>query len=859
MEKKKKNRMTIYDVASEAGVSPATVSRVISHKGQVAMQTRRRVLAAMERLGFVQPVLHEEEREIKSGMLDNLFQNSSIITFDYYDKRSEKPHQHSDVELFYVLGGHVDLLLEDEKIHLEADDFVVINPNTAHAFEASAEVLYVGMYIRYYELSRKVGRIPLAFACNTVHRTGADYEGLQILLKKIFNWQTLAKGVNSLYIESLYYMFLNQLVSRFTIDVRQPDVDGKLAEKIQLDEIKYYIQSNYREPVTLNKMAEALFLSPSYMSKYFKKHFGMSFSKYLCQIRLEHAVEDLKKADKSITRIAMDDGFPNTASFNQAFRARYGTTPSVFVEQWRREHPLLYTKKAADAVLALRVQDYLKQHQQEQNLSVTVEADANRRQQYTKYWNKMINVGRSDALFNAEMREQLILMKKELGFQYIRFWDLYEPITFLSHEQKQDKYNFTKLDRLFDFLIENNMLPFIELGFKPVLLLRLADGGHHFLVSQQKEILFKTTSDYERFIFAFAKHYSERYGVDVLERWYFEQWIDPRQVNKTDWSGYFDIFEAAYRGLKRISQNIRLGGGGISVTDSDYKSLLHGWYKRSYHPDFFSVYCYPYTAVIRGEVHQSPLKQVEAFNKAAVNAGFNGTEVFLTEWNFTVSDRNPLNDRCFKGAYIVQNVLECINQLDIMGYWYASDLLTEYIDTEFILNGGNGLVSRDGLKKPAYYAFALLGRLGKYLLHKNSESAVTISEQNDYSMICHNFKRPSLKYILKAEDNQEISGHSDDYESNDEKQFRFRITNVKNGIYTVKTHSVSNINGSIHSEWEQMGFPAKVSKSEIDYLKHICVPRIRIAACEVKDNVLSIETVLAPQEVQYLHITLAEE
>ncbi|MFC9977839.1 LacI family DNA-binding transcriptional regulator [Spirillospora sp. NPDC127200] len=44
---------TIYDVATEAGVSISTVSRVLNSPGRVSEQTRRRVLAAVDALGFV--------------------------------------------------------------------------------------------------------------------------------------------------------------------------------------------------------------------------------------------------------------------------------------------------------------------------------------------------------------------------------------------------------------------------------------------------------------------------------------------------------------------------------------------------------------------------------------------------------------------------------------------------------------------------------------------------------------------------------------------------------------------------------------------------------------------------------------
>ncbi|WP_306302974.1 LacI family DNA-binding transcriptional regulator [Calditerricola satsumensis] len=43
---------TIYDVAREAGVSIATVSKILNGKGKISPSTRRRVLEAIERLGY---------------------------------------------------------------------------------------------------------------------------------------------------------------------------------------------------------------------------------------------------------------------------------------------------------------------------------------------------------------------------------------------------------------------------------------------------------------------------------------------------------------------------------------------------------------------------------------------------------------------------------------------------------------------------------------------------------------------------------------------------------------------------------------------------------------------------------------
>ena len=46
----------------------------------------------------------------------------------------------------------------------------------------------------------------------------------------------------------------------------------------------------------------------TYLSKYIKQNFGMSFLKLLNNIRLEHAVSDLLYTDKTVIKIAMENG-----------------------------------------------------------------------------------------------------------------------------------------------------------------------------------------------------------------------------------------------------------------------------------------------------------------------------------------------------------------------------------------------------------------------------------------------------------------------------------------------------------------------------------------------------------------------
>ncbi len=106
----------------------------------------------------------------------------------------------------------------------------------------------------------------------------------------------------------------------------------------RLSNIINYLHANYDQEIMLQDLAEKEFLSVPYISRFFKKYIGTSFKEYIIRIRLEHAVKDLLYTDKSILRLSLDNGFPNTKSFLDAFKENYNVTPSLY-----RKTPSLIT------------------------------------------------------------------------------------------------------------------------------------------------------------------------------------------------------------------------------------------------------------------------------------------------------------------------------------------------------------------------------------------------------------------------------------------------------------------------------------------------------------------------------------
>jgi len=91
-----------------------------------------------------------------------------------------------------------------------------------------------------------------------------------------------------------------------------------------------YVEEHFAEPITLNMMAEIVYLSPSYLSSLFKSKQGQSFIDFLTEKRIEKAKQMLLYSDEKIQVISDSTGFTNIRHFNRVFKSMTNRTPSEF-------------------------------------------------------------------------------------------------------------------------------------------------------------------------------------------------------------------------------------------------------------------------------------------------------------------------------------------------------------------------------------------------------------------------------------------------------------------------------------------------------------------------------------------------
>ncbi len=93
--------------------------------------------------------------------------------------------------------------------------------------------------------------------------------------------------------------------------------------------------------------------------------------------------------------------------------------------------------------------------------------------------------------------------------------------------------------------------------------------------------------------------------------------------------------------------------------------------------------------------------QMDTIKCIIAESGLKVPELHISEWNFTISNRNLLNDSCEQGAYVLKNCIDMDGEVTHMSYWHALDSYSDYYDSDEILNGDSGMITRDGIHKPS--------------------------------------------------------------------------------------------------------------------------------------------------------------
>lgn len=237
---------------------------------------------------------------------------------------------HREPEIVYVIEGKSECSLNGDTMQVEQGDFILFNSEDVHlarpAGDAGCRLLCINFSFEYIRMFCK-SIDSLFFDVNEDAQAKAEITGILRSLSQIDNNSDYAPLIQIAYINKLYYLLLTKCV-RF----RRGGGDATAAKR----DFSYaktaiaYINENFKHEISLDEISGVVNLSPSYFSKYFKSVTQVSFSEYLANLRLEHAIRDMIQYNATVSAASLQNGFANVKSFITQCKKVYGCTPAQY-------------------------------------------------------------------------------------------------------------------------------------------------------------------------------------------------------------------------------------------------------------------------------------------------------------------------------------------------------------------------------------------------------------------------------------------------------------------------------------------------------------------------------------------------
>lgn len=254
------------------------------------------------------------------------------IRADVSDKHPRLLHAHDDLaELVLIYQGSGKYLIGDKKYHVKGGDLLIYNAGTVHD-----ETPIPDSQLAFYTLA--VGGLNISgLPKNSLTPEGANclYPTKNYFLDMFSLFRTIFHNVSDNKDDAACvcnYLIWAVLRKALTI-IKEQDDALNMAEKFAGPlgrRVMNYINENFREPLNLDDIAQALKKSKSLISHVFKEETGYTPTQYLIRRRIGEAQTLLITTDIPIIEISGMIGYDTQNYFTSQFTRYVGMSPDKF-------------------------------------------------------------------------------------------------------------------------------------------------------------------------------------------------------------------------------------------------------------------------------------------------------------------------------------------------------------------------------------------------------------------------------------------------------------------------------------------------------------------------------------------------
>ena len=423
--------------------------------------------------------------------------------------------------------------------------------------------------------------------------------------------------------------------------------------------------------------------------------------------------------------------------------------------------------------------------------------------------------GRDDAL------AQLKTTVDELGFRYLRFHAIFhDALGTVKRVDGRLVFDFTAINRLYDAMLARGIKPFIELGFTP----------EAMATSSQTIFYWKGNTSHpepgpwRELIDAFVRNLVARYGLAEVRLWPFEVWNEPNLDGfweRADQAAYFALYANCARTIKAIDPQLQVGGPATAGADWVVPFLAYAK-ARELPVDFITTHTYGVDGGFLDEFGKDDNKlsrnpdavvgDVRRVRQQIDASAYPGLPLYITEWSSSYNPRDPIHDSHLSAPFILDKLRATRGLAQAMSYWTYSDLFEEAGPPPAPFHGGFGLLTREGLRKPAYFAYKYLRALQGRDIPVADPGALAATDGTTTTALVWDWRLPdqtvsNRPYFTRLLPSQPVA------------PLTLHFSALEPGRYLLQLHRTGYGANDAYSAWLAMGKPAQLQAGQLRRLQ----------------------------------------
>ncbi|WP_236005907.1 helix-turn-helix domain-containing protein [Desemzia sp. RIT 804] len=744
--------------------------------------------------------------------------------------RYSPSQQYYGTKILFVIKGSIWVTYEGSEEELRESDILFINRNSRYSIIGEEDSILISLSIssHFFALHYKNYFHSYFQTFSNELNTGREtvMQQMRHLLSEMILEKYRDEDSSSLVTQSSVYQIMLMLTRFFKKEV--PLWEGTEVSDERIVRIIQMIEQRYTEPLTLSEIAESEFLSPSYLSRYFKQMTGIGFLQYLYRVRLKHSMEDLLYTTDNLFQIANKNGFSTAKNYSAVFKAAYNQTPS----EYRKEHQLddlpkrritedgteVKSVMESPAVL-VQLAKYLDEGS-EQNFiydKVPVEErevvinkeieDTLGKEQH------LVFIGQLKSLLDENIQKQVVTAHQELGVDFVGIYNLIKGSTLLPEVETDEVISTSPVhaisDLALEFLKEQQIGLFIRIDYQEII-----DNEDNF---------FKRFDHFmQHALHVFGRQFVEKWHVlfqgpdndlisaDELKRLYLKLWQllekRTRQINV----GYYISFDERKDDILADQYWIFEERQKIDFIsyDADQNDLID--FDKISDKDFINSQNY-----ILDKTHKLKI----FLKKHQMNK-----PLCLNNWNTLTGNTRYTNGTFFRGALILRTVLELSKEVKSIGFWINNQVHEKSSSSRNILIDGLELFHFFNGKRPVYYAMMFKERLHGKIVARGEDFLMTENE-NGYQIILFNERRFNPQY---STDELFIQSRS--------KELHFRLNGLEKSNYQIRLFRFDSENGGLYKNWRKLNSQYGIDREIINYIVQSAKPSLELKDDFIEDS-----------------------